>query len=412
MKTASPSVRIPETFSDPEFRANPYPIYALMRREAPVVSMKAFLGQPAWLITRYDDVVAALKDPRFSNAMFDPSAKADPMGRWYMPRVFRILGNSMITSDDPAHQRLRGLVHLAFTPKRIQAITTRVEEVTANLLDAAEKKNDIDLIREFALPLPLTVISDLMGVPEAERMGFFHAVAPFLDAVAGSPVRMLGQFRNAGKLLRFFERMIALRRSDPQDDLITALVQAEQEGDRLDQDELLSMIFLLLLAGHETTVNLIGNGTLALLEYPAQRAWLREHPEMIDRAVDELLRYANPVEHGTSRRLTEDVTLHGVTMPKGSSVLLMVAAANRDETAFENADGLDLNRWPNRHVSFGLGVHYCLGAPLARLEGRIAINALTQRYPDLRLTIRPDQVLWRTAVAVRGVKRLPVRLRP
>ena len=171
------------------------------------------------------------------------------------------------------------------------------------------------------------------------------------------------------------------------------------------------MIFLLLLAGHETTVNLIGNGTLALLEFPAQRKLLHDRPEIIDKAIEELLRYGNPVEHGTNRFLTEEVTLHGVTMPKQSAILLMLASANRDENAFENADQLILERSPNRHISFGLGVHYCLGAPLARLEGKIAISALIQRFPNMALTIRPDQVPWRTAVAVRGVKSLPIRLK-
>lgn len=410
MTPLTPAPQLPSNFNDPAFRADPYPFYTRMRHTAPVAPMKAIMGAQSWLITRYDDVVSALKDPRFSSDPKDKGADSDRMNAWWMPRVFKVLSNSMITSNDPAHQRLRGLVHLAFTPRRIERITARVEEVTSGLLDTAGRKNEIDLIREFALPVPLTVISELMGVPAKEQMGFFNAVSPFLDSLTGNPLKILGQFPNATRLLRFFERMIALRRADPQDDLISALVQAEQAGDRLTPDELLSMIFLLLLAGHETTVNLIGNGTLALLEYPDQAAWLRQHPEMIDRAIDELLRYANPVEHGTNRILTEDVTLHGVMMPKHSTVLLMLAAANRDETVFANADRLDLNRNPNRHVAFGLGMHYCLGAPLARLEGRIAISALVQRFPNMKLMVRPEQVEWRTAVAVRGVKRLPVRL--
>lgn len=406
----STGLTIPTRFSDPAFRADPYPVYALLRRTAPVVKMKSPMGSEPYLITRYADVVEALKDPRYSNDPKNQRPDQNPMKAWWMPRVFSVLQDSMITSDDPAHQRLRGLVHLAFTPKRIERIMDRIEQVTDELLDQAGRKRDINLIQDFALPLPLTVISDLMGVPESERMGFYRAVSPFLDSLAGSPLKMLAQYPNATKLMRFFERMIALRRADPQDDLITALVQAEQAGDRLSEDELLSMIFLLLLAGHETTVNLIGNGTLALLDFPDQLRLLHDEPAIIDRAIEELLRYGNPVENGTNRFLTEDVTLHGVTMPRHSPVLLMLASANRDETVFENAGRLDLNRQPNRHVAFGLGVHYCVGAPLARLEGRIAINALVQRYPNLQLTIPRDQVPWRTAVAVRGVKALPVRL--
>ena len=410
MSILSPTVTIPTQFSDPAFRADPYPVYALLRRTAPIVKMKASLGGESFLITRYNDVVDALKDPRYSNDPKNQQPGQNQMKVWWMPRVFSILQDSMITSDDPAHQRLRGLVHLAFTPRRIEHLTARIEQVTNDLLDQAGRKSEIDLIKDFALPLPLTIISDLMGVPESERRGFYRAVSPFLDSLAGSPLKMLAQYPNATKLMRFFERMIALRRADPQDDLITALVQAEQAGDRLNEDELLSMIFLLLLAGHETTVNLIGNGTLALLEFPDQLQLLHDNPALIDRAVEELLRYGNPVENGTNRHVTEDVTLHGVTMPKSSSVLLMLASANRDETVFENADRLDLNRQPNRHVAFGLGAHYCVGAPLARLEGKIAIHALVQRYPNLQLTIPREQVPWRTAVAVRGVKALPVRL--
>jgi len=405
------ATQIPTQFSEAAFRHDPYPFYRLMRREAPVAYMKGAFGQQAYLITRYEDVVAALKDPRFSSDTRD-AGESNRLDAWWIPKVFTILADSMITNNDPAHQRLRNLVHLAFTPRRIEEITARVEQVTHDLLDKAGQKNRIDLIQDFALPLPLTVISDMMGVPEQERSTFYRAVSPFLDALAGSPLGMLAQIPNANRLMHFFERMIALRHADPQDDLITALVQAEQAGDRLSQDELLSMIFLLLLAGHETTVNLIGNGTLALLEFPDQLALLHDHPEMIDTAVEELLRYGNPVEHGNNRYPLEEVTMHGVTMPKNSSVLLMLASANRDESAFEDADRLDLQRQPNRHVAFGLGVHYCLGAPLARLEGKIAINALVSRFPDLQLTIPREQVPWRSAVAVRGVKSLPVVLQP
>jgi cytochrome P450 PksS len=384
----------------------------LLREQAPVTYMKASFGTQAWLITRYEDVVAALKDPRFSSDPRDMGPSQTTLDSWWVPRVFRLLSRSMITSNGADHQRLRNLVHLAFTPKRIEQISARVEQVTNDLLDQAERKNEIDLIQEFALPLPLTVISDMMGVPENERMGFYRAVSPFLDSLAGSSKDMLAQYPNANRLMRFFQKMIELRRADPQDDLITALVQAEQAGDRLTEDELLSMIFLLLLAGHETTVNLIGNGTLALIENPDQLRLLHENPALIDTAIEELLRYGNPVEHGNSRYLLEEISLHGVTLPNHSTIMLMLASANRDETAFEQADRLILQRQPNRHVAFGLGAHYCLGAPLARLEGKSAIRALVRRFPDLQLTIRPQEVAWRTAVAVRGVKALPVRLKP
>jgi cytochrome P450 PksS len=209
-------------------------------------------------------------------------------------------------------------------------------------------------------------------------------------------------------MTRFFNRLIALRKSHPGTDLITALVQAEEAGDRLSQDELVSMIFLLLLAGHETTVNLIGNGMLALLQHPEQLQKLRDHPELIDTAIEELLRFGNPVEHGNMRHALEDVEIGGQVIPKGSTVLLLLASANRDEQVFEKPEELDITRDPNRHLGFGFGLHYCLGAPLARLEGRIAIQKLIQRFAHLRLAIAPDRLEWRNTTAVRGLQSLPV----
>jgi cytochrome P450 PksS len=272
------------------------------------------------------------------------------------------------------------------------------------------RKRRVDLIADFALPLPLTVISDMMGVPARDRLNFHRWTASFLETPSNGLASMLAQLPNGIRLLRFFEGLIRARREQPQDDLVSALVAAEEAGDRLSQDELLSMIFLLLLAGHETTVNLIGNGTLALLQNPDQRQRLYANPDLIDRAVEELLRYTNPVEHGTTRFALEAVTLGGVTIPKGSRVVALLSSANRDETVFEHADQLDLGRHPNRHVAFGLGVHYCLGAPLARLEGKIAIQALVQRFPNMRLAVPPERIRWRHAMAVRGVKALPVQL--
>jgi cytochrome P450 PksS len=269
----------------------------------------------------------------------------------------------------------------------------------------------VDLIPAFALPLPLTVISDMMGIPERDRRNFRRWTATFLETPSGGPLAMLAQLPNGLRLLRFFERLVAQRRARPQDDLVSALVAAEQAGDRLSEDELLAMIFLLLLAGHETTVNLIASGTLALLQHPDQRLRLRQDPSLIDRAVEELLRFTNPVEHGTTRFALEDVEVGGVTIPRGSRVVALLSSANRDEAVFEHPDQLDLARHPNRHLAFGLGIHYCLGAPLARLEGKIAIQALVQRFPDLALDVPPEKLRWRHAISVRGLKALPVRLR-
>ena len=222
---------------------------------------------------------------------------------------------------------------------------------------------------------------------------------------------MLAQTPNGMRMMRFFQRLIALRKREPGDDLVSALVQAEAAGDRLSEDELLSMIFLLLLAGHETTVNLIGNGMAALLQHPDQTALLRAQPELIETTVEELLRFTNPVEHGTSRIAREAVEIAGVALPRGAHVLALISSANRDETVFAEPDRLDITRHPNWHIAFGFGMHYCLGAPLARLEGRIAIQSLVQRFPEMCLAVPPQRLRWRSSVAVRGLRELPVALR-
>jgi cytochrome P450 PksS len=395
----------------PEVRADPYPTYARLRQSAPLAQANVPFYGRAWVITRYNDVAAVLKDPRFSADQRNARLGGEREHPRWLPRIFRLLSTSMIVTDDPDHYRLRNLVHQAFTPKRVEAIAARVETIVHQLLDEATARGRVDLIPAFALPVPLTVISDMLGIPERDRRNFRRWTARFLETPSGSPLNMLAQLPNGLRLLRFFERLVAERRAHPQDDLVSALVAAEQAGDRLSEEELLSMIFLLLLAGHETTVNLIASGTLALLQHPDQLERLRQDPNLIDRAVEELLRFTNPVEHGSTRFALEDVEVGGVIIPTGSRVVALLSSANRDETIFENANQLDLARHPNRHLAFGLGIHYCLGAPLARLEGRIALQTLVQRFPNMRLDVPAEKLRWRHAISVRGLKALPVRLR-
>jgi len=396
--------------ADPAIHANPYPTYARMRREAPVMEVKGrgYMGK-AWLVTRYNDVLAVLKDPRFVNDRRNLGEGGDLP--WWMPRAMRVMSNTMVSLDDPAHARLKSLVHKAFTPRMIEGLAGRVERIANELLDRAEKKGAVDLVAEFALPLPMTVISEMLGVPEKERPKFRHYISNLLDAPPSNVARLLTGIRNNRRMIGYLDKLIAHRRANPDDGLITALVTAEQAGDRLTGDELTGLVFLLLLAGHETTVNLIGNGTLALLENPDQLALLRSDPALVKPAVEELLRYTNPVEHGVMRFAREDVELSGVTIPKGDTVVGMLSSANRDETVFENAEELRIARDPNRHLAFGIGMHFCLGAPLARMEGAIAFNALVQRFPDLRLAVAPKEIRWRSgAPNFRGLKALPVHL--
>jgi cytochrome P450 PksS len=361
-------------------------------------------------VTRYEDVVTILKDPRFSNE-YRAGTQPNPFAAWWMPRVFRALQTGMLRNDDPNHTRLRSLVHLAFTPKRVEALTAQIEQITQTLLNEVAQKQAVDLIADFALPLPLAVISEMMGIPEQDRSRFRQLFATFGGLVSGKLFDIALSIRAAYQIMSFLTQLLRLRRAEPQEDMITALVNAEQEGDRLTEDELLAMILELFLAGHETTINLIGNGALALLEYPDQLRLLHQNPDLIERAVEEFLRYTCPVEIGTMRYPREAMELHGVTLSRGSVVIPLFTSANRDETVFENPGQVDITRDPNRHLAFGGGGHYCLGAPLARLEGQIALRTLTQRFPGLKLAVSHDQVQWNnTFLGLHGLKALPVTL--
>ena len=398
--------------TNPEYYKNPYSIYTQVREQNTISMVAGLGGSMSYFLSRYDDVVSVLKDTRFSNERHKVSDSGlKLMEAWWMPSIFKAMANSMIMVDDPSHARLRNLVHKAFTPRMIQQMALRIEEISNQLLDEAAKQETVDFIRMFALPLPLTVISDMMGVPAKDRAKFHKWTANFIDsASSANPRTMLPQLPNAFQMNRFLRQLITLRRSDPQDDLITALVRAEESGDKLNEDELVAMLFILLLAGHETTVNLLGNGTLALLEHLDQLDKLKANPELIDTAVEEILRFTNPVQQIAPRYALEDVELHGQRIPKGASVMCGIASANRDESVFPNADQFDITRNPNRHIAFGLGIHYCLGAPLARLEGKIALQVLLNRYPNLELALPADQLQWRASGALRGLKSLPIRL--
>ncbi len=388
-----------------EFKANPYPFYAQLRAEAPVHRVLLPNKQPAWLISRYDDVLAALKDDRLvkdrRNAMTPEQLAKQP----WVPTMFRPLMRNMLDLDGPDHTRLRGLVHKVFTPRLIEQMRERITRLTNDLLDVALHNGRLDLIRDYAQPVPTTIIAEMLGVPAADQ----HKFNRWSNAMIASSASGLGVLKVLPAMIafiRYVRRLINQRRVVPQDDLISALVQAEEAGEQLNQDELLAMVFLLLIAGHETTVNLIGNGTLALLEHPEQQARLRNDPGLIKTAVEELVRYHSPVEMATERYAREDLSLHGVTIPRGELVFAVLASANRDAAHFADPDQLDLTRTPNKHLGFGQGIHYCVGAPLARLEGQIAITTLLERVPDLQLPA--GTLRWRRGLNVRGLEALPL----
>ncbi len=389
----------------PEYRADPYPFYHRFRQVDPV-HWSDFLG--FWVLTRYADIVAVLRDPRFS---------ANP-GLWegYQDFLQSIGGRGplsameekwMLFMDPPDHTRLRTLVGKAFTPRVVEGLRPHIREVVADLLKAAEAKGAMDLIADLAYPLPVIVIAEMLGVPTEDRdlfKGWSRDLARTLDPVVTPEIIARGNEATLA-FMDYFRHLIARRRREPREDLMSALIAAEEGGERLNEEELLATCVLLFGAGHETTMNLIGNGMLALLRHPAELKKLREHPSLIQSAVEELLRYDGPVQI-TARVAMEDVEVGGKTVRKGQQVLLVLGAANRDPAQFSDPDRLDLGRSENRPLAFGHGIHFCLGAPLARVEAQMAIGMLLDRFPTLRLA--STALEWRDTVTLRGLKALPL----
>jgi cytochrome P450 len=392
----------------PAFKANPYPTYARLRHESSVVPTRLPDGRQAWLITRYDDCARALKDPRLSKDRRRVSTPhLLPLERFVGPLITS-LQFTMLDLDPPDHTRLRGLVHKAFTPRLIETLRERIQQLAEQLLDRAAQRGEVDLVAGYALPIPATVIADLLGVPASDRDRFHRLSSRLVAASSGRDILVV--LPSVFLFMRYLRRLFAQRRIEPRDDLITALVQVEEAGDRLSSDELLSMIFLLLVAGHETTVNLIADGVLALLGQLDQLERLRAEPKLLQdgTAVEELLRFTSPVQIATERYALESVTVSGTSIPQGAMVLVVIASANHDELQFADPERLDLGRTPNPHLAFGQGVHYCLGAPLARLEAQIAFETLLRRFSDIRLAVAPESLRWRRGIFLRGLERLPV----
>ena len=385
---------------DPEFVADPYPTYHRLRSEDPV--HESPLG--FWVLTRYEDVVASLRDPRFAK---------EPMIAAVAARLgfdAGAVGISMLDRDPPDHTRLRGLASKAFTPRVVERLRPRVQEIVDGLLDRVERAGTMDLIEEFAYPIPVNVICEMLGVPVEDHeqfKGWSLDLARGLDSIMLGPesdvVKRSGKAREG--LSNYIRQLIGERRSAPRGDLLSALIATEEAGDKLSEPELVAMSILLLVAGHETTVNLIGNGMLALLRHPDQLRQLRERPDLIGSAVEELLRDDGPVQR-TARTPSEDVTIGNRTIPGGAIVMPFIGAADRDPAQFRDPDRLDITRTENRHIAFGLGIHFCLGAPLARIEGQIAISTLVKRMPKLALAVeRPEH---RQSLTLRGLTALPV----
>lgn len=393
---------------DPQIHANPYPYYDTLREQMPVLFWEDWR---IWFFSRYEDCVAALKEPRFGRELLKVMTREE-LGWEAEPaanvREFALMSKEwVLVKDPPDHTRLRSLVHKAFTPRMVERLRERAQAITDSLIDEALADGGMDIMERMALPLPVTMIAEMLGIPAADYP-VFHGWSRNLAGTLEFNVLEEDFVRaNAAtvELSAYLRDLISARRKAPHDDLISALVAVEAEGDRLNEDEMIAMCILLLVAGHETTVNLIGNGMLALLTHPDQWEKLKANPTLIKSAVEELLRYDSPVQL-TARWVLDDFEFAGHPMRKGQQMIPLFGAANRDPARFQNPATLDITRDPNPHLAFGNGIHFCLGAPLARMEAQIAIGTLARRLPDLRLVTDdpPRQPTW----VLRGLRELPV----
>ncbi|MEV6078568.1 cytochrome P450 [Streptomyces sp. NPDC052069] len=382
-----------------DFVRDPYPVYARLRALGPVHRVRIPEGTPAWLVVGYDVGRELLADQRLSKQWQNASPALG---------VSKVsAGTTMLSSDAPDHTRLRKLVTREFTPRRMEALAPRIQEMTDELLDAmlASEGRSADLVEGLSFPLPMSVICELLGVPFLDRTVFREWSNLALSAAAAE-----SRAHATAEMTAYLARLLAGKREQPGDDLLSALIHtSDGDGDRLSGDELLGMAWLLLIAGHETTVGLITNGIHHLLAHPDQLEALRADFGLIDKAVEEILRFEGPVETPTYRFTTEPIEVGGTVIPGGGElVLVAMSDANRDPARYAEADRFDITRDARGHVAFGHGIHYCLGAPLARIEARIAIRSLLERCPDLRPAADPATLSWRTGMLMRGPLTLPV----
>jgi cytochrome P450 len=391
----------------PDYFQDPLAYFTRFREEGPAVPVILPGGGRFWLVTRYAEVRAALADARLHKDWAGKLTGPD----WAPDEATGFLGVHLLNSDPPDHTRMRKLVTKAFTARRVAELRPRIEAITASLLDAlaagaAAGRDEVDLIETFAFPLPVTVICELLGIPVRDRDRFKEWSHAIVANDGNRDIRSTG-----AEMFFYFTDLVAAKRSRPADDLVSALIEASDSGDALTERELIAMLFLLLIAGHETTTNLIASGTLALLTHPAEMARLRSSSSLLPGAVDELLRFVNPLNHATERFTMEPVEIGGVTIPAREWVLCVTSSANHDPARFSAPDTLDVQRDAGGHVAFGHGIHYCLGAPLARLEGEVAFGALLSRFPSLSLAVEASALRWRQSSLIHGLETLPVKLR-
>jgi len=387
-----------ESFDEDSYYRDPLGFFARLRESRPVAPVRMPGYGRAWIVTRYADVRTVLTDPRLAK-----DVHRWPGGGRSRPSEATGVYAHMLHADPPDHTRLRRLVQKAFTPRRA-ALRPRAEEIAAGLLDemAAAPGDVTDLLVAYARPLPIAVLCELLAIPEADRPWIAVTVSAYDDRAQ--------QDRVERELAAYFAELIAVRRSEPGDDLVSALACDSGAADGLTDNELLSTIFLLVMAGFDTTVNLIASGTLALLTHPGEKVRLRQDPSRLPAAVEELLRFTNPVRHANDRFTTEDVPVGDVVIPAGEWVLPAISSANRDPAQYPDPDRLDLGRDTSGHVAFGHGIHHCLGAPLARMEAEVALGALLAQFPRISLALPSSELRWRPVILMNGLESLPVRL--
>ena len=395
----------PLDLNSPDFLADPFPVYDRLRRESPVHRTRlAYMGDvDIYVLSRYADCVELTTDRRFRRVV-EGSAPLQ------IPESLRFMAtDSMIMMDDPEHQRLRKLVSRAFTPRAVSLLADRVDTVTRELLDGFSAGQCIDVVTEYALPVPVTVISEMVGVPEDERGQFHDAMRLVIEGIAEYGIEKAAEKMEG--VIDYVRRLIARRRTEPADDILTGLIHASEDGDSLTEDEVVAMVFMLVTAGYETTYNLIANGLCTLLTHPGELERLKADPDLIGTAVEEILRYTGTIGGTKPNYATEDLQLHGVAIPRGAMVIPLLASANRDPEAFDNPDTFDIARDPNYHIAFSKGPHFCLGANLARMETRVAITNLITRFPDLTLAVDPAELQMVPLPFWRRLANLPVTLR-
>ncbi len=389
---------------DPEVLANPYPLYHRLRREDPV-HWDPYLH--AWVVTRYADVLTVFQ--RFSAQRTPTPEQLTALGLASLAPLAQVMVRQMLFLDPPAHARVRGLASQAFTPRRVERLRSHIQDITHSLLDAVQDKGQMEMIADLARPLPAIVTAELLGVPISDWRQLTAWSADFAQVLGNfqhNPERAPQVLRSLGEMTAYFQAAVAQQRVHPREGLIGALLNAEVDGDRLSEEEVVANTIVTMVGGQETTTNLIGNGILTLLRHPEELERLREDLSLLPPAVEELLRYESPSQH-TARLAPEDVVLGGKLIGKRQAVIAVMGAANRDPERFAEPDRLDLGRQDNRHVAFAWAAHFCFGAPLARIEGQVALEAVLRRMPGLRLAGGPLQ--WRENLGLRGLTALPVK---